>query len=408
MNSTTKEQQTALTLPERAAVALGETANAAKLRELVEKTASIVAVTNADGREQVHRAGMVLLKTRTGIRSTGKTARDDATKFSKAVIAMEDDLVGIIEPEETRLLAMRDEWDAKIEAEKQAKIAAERARTELIADRIAALREDETDALRIDKTAEQTKATLAHAESRTITEELFQERFAEAVEIHAAAVASIRTILAERVAQEQAAAEAEQARIAEAARMQAEREELARQRAEQERIAKEQAEQAAALRRQQEEAQAKLRAEAEANSKRIAAEQAERDRVVAETKRQLEEQQRQIAAAQKALADEQARNEAHGEALVMDAEWEAGMAELARVAVLSVISDASTPHLPDATLTDRADQLMADELWPEDSEIIAEIRAMFMREWGMDEQQADARMARFDYARALGEIGVVV
>lgn len=57
-----------------------------------------------------------------------------------------------------------------------------------------------------------------------------------------------------------------------------------------------------------------------------------------------------------------------------------------------------------ALLTDRADQLMADELWPEDSEIVAEIRAMFMREWGMDEQQADARMSRFDYARALGEM----
>lgn len=54
---------------------------------------------------------------------------------------------------------------------------------------------------------------------------------------------------------------------------------------------------------------------------------------------------------------------------------------------------------------DRADQLLADELWPEDSELVVEIRATFMREWGMDEQQADARMSRFDYRAALAEMG---
>jgi len=410
MNAITKEIQTALTLPERAAVALGETANAARLRELVAKSADIMAVTNADGREQTHRAGMVLLKERTSIRATGKAARDDATKFSKAVIAMEDELVGIIEPEEKRLIAMRDEWDAKIEAEKQAKIKAERERVERIADYIAAIREDETDAIRIDKTAEQTRETLAHAEARTITEERFQERFAEAVEIHAGVLTSIRAVLAERVAQEQAAAEAEQARQAEIARMAAERVELEKLRAtaaEQERLAKIEAdrvaaEQAAERKRLADAAEAlraaarKQQAEAEA---KLRAEQAERDRVAAETKRQLEEQQRQIAADRQALADEQKRNEDHGAALVMDAEWEADRAEAARMASVVV---------PDtlAALADAADQLLADELWPEDTELVAEIRATFMREWGMDEQQADARMSRFDYRAALDEMEV--
>lgn len=42
------------------------------------------------------------------------------------------------------------------------------------------------------------------------------------------------------------------------------------------------------------------------------------------------------------------------------------------------------------------------ELWPEDSELLASIRHMFMREWGMDSEQADARMAGFDYAKAMG------
>jgi len=64
--------------------------------------------------------------------------------------------------------------------------------------------------------------------------------------------------------------------------------------------------------------------------------------------------------------------------------------------------------LPDATLTDRADQLMADEL-PEDAELVAAIREMLGEKWGMDTRQADLHMSeRFDYARALGEMGVVV
>ena len=132
--------QSALTLPQRAAVALGESANEAKLRELVTKSAGIVTVTNADGREEAHRACMVLLKTRTGIRATGKAARDDATKFSKAVIAMEDSLIKIIEPEEVRVLGLRDGFDAAEQARKYALIAAERARTDAIRARITDIR----------------------------------------------------------------------------------------------------------------------------------------------------------------------------------------------------------------------------------------------------------------------------
>ena len=48
-----------------------------------------------------------------------------------------------------------------------------------------------------------------------------------------------------------------------------------------------------------------------------------------------------------------------------------------------------------------ADNLLDVELWPEDSELVAEIRAMFMHNWGMDQAQADARMSRFNFKAAL-------
>ena len=48
-----------------------------------------------------------------------------------------------------------------------------------------------------------------------------------------------------------------------------------------------------------------------------------------------------------------------------------------------------------------ADHLLDAELWPEDSELVAEIRAMFMHNWGMDQAQADARMSRLNFKAAL-------
>ncbi|WP_332859391.1 hypothetical protein [Janthinobacterium svalbardensis] len=51
-----------------------------------------------------------------------------------------------------------------------------------------------------------------------------------------------------------------------------------------------------------------------------------------------------------------------------------------------------------------ADNLLDAELWPEDSELVAEIRAMFMHNWGMDQAQADARMSRLNYSDALSAL----
>lgn len=57
--------------------------------------------------------------------------------------------------------------------------------------------------------------------------------------------------------------------------------------------------------------------------------------------------------------------------------------------------------LPAGALHDLADKLLDAELWPEDSEIVVGIRHFFMATWGMDEQQADARMSRFDWPKAV-------
>ncbi|KAF3997500.1 hypothetical protein [Glaciimonas immobilis] len=131
---------TALTLPQRAAVALGTAEHEKDLIALVAQSADIVSVENADGREQAHRVGMTLRNARTGITKAGKLARDDATAFGKAVIAEEKRLVAIVEPEEARVLGLRDTFDAAEQARKDALIAAERARIDGIQADIQAIR----------------------------------------------------------------------------------------------------------------------------------------------------------------------------------------------------------------------------------------------------------------------------
>lgn len=131
---------TALTLPQRAAAALGTDKNEIQLRELVLNSIAIVHIKNSDARAECHSAYMTLKNARVNIEKTGKDARDDATKFSKAVIAEEGRLVAIISAEETRLQGLRDKWDADREAERQVRIEAERQRVAGIRDRIEAVR----------------------------------------------------------------------------------------------------------------------------------------------------------------------------------------------------------------------------------------------------------------------------
>jgi hypothetical protein len=317
MNTSTKAEQNALTLPERAAVALGSSKTEAELRDLVLQSLDIVAVNNMAGRDQAHRIGMNLKAARVAIEKTGKTAREDAVAFGKAVIAEEKRLVGIIEQEEDRVFALRDSWDAKVEAERQAKIQAEADRMAKIADHIEGLRERETDVIRICKTAAHTQAEIDALEKVEVTEAIYQERFAEAVALKATVLESMRTILAGRVAAEAAEAQRIADAAAEAARIVAERAELEALRAaaaeharlakiESDRVAAEQAAEAKRLADLAAAQFAEARQQQEVAAAAARAEQAERDRISAQVKAQLEQQAAQLAADRKALDDERA------------------------------------------------------------------------------------------------------
>lgn len=85
--------------------------NIAELTAIVEATKDLTA-TDLEDKTQlalVKEKRIELKKTRVKIEKAGLAARDEANKFSKAVIAYEKKLVGIIEPEEDRLAAIEEE-----------------------------------------------------------------------------------------------------------------------------------------------------------------------------------------------------------------------------------------------------------------------------------------------------------
>lgn len=280
---------TELTLPQRAAVALGTAEHEVKLIALAKESTDITAVIDPAGRDQAHRIGMTLRAARTNITKTGKAARDDATAFGKAVITEEKRLVAIIEPEEERVLVLRDAFDAKVQAEKDAKIAAERARIEKIADAIKAIYECETDVIRICKSVSDTQESIKYLEDREITEDIYQERTEEAADIKAACLLTMRNVLADRIFAE-----------AEAVRQQAEREVAEAQ-------AKVEREELAA-------AQAKLKADQEAAATKQAAMLAEIEKNAAIERAAIAEQQRLIKAEQDRIAAEHAQKMAEQQA----------------------------------------------------------------------------------------------
>ena len=426
MNAITKDQQVALTMPERAALALGETANAAKLRELAMQSANIVTVTNPDGREEAHRAGMVLRTTRTNITNTGKAAREDATAFSKAVIAMEKDLIALIQPEEDRVLALRDKFDEELAAEKAAKIVAERARTDGIQRDIQSIRD--MPLLAVGKSSAEIGAIiggLVGAEpGESFDEFLDDAKLArhEALEKLAKAETVQRGIEVEAESRRQEAAriaaEAEAARIAEAERLAAEKVALAAQKAENDRIAAEQkaeakrlatlaAEQHAAALALQREADAKAKAERDAQAKAAAAQQAIIDAQIAamaEQSRKLAEQQAAADARDAAAKAQMEREAAHPEALMMNAEFDvardaarAAEAERARLQALTVQAQ-DDKHEPMPSL-----DVLMDEVGPEaasfsDDEIIRVV--MFQLAMSRDQTIDRLQSIDFDAARA--------
>ena len=112
-----EEPTTALAVQDRAALALGSTKTRADLVLLAVKFGNIIEIKNKAGRDECHAALMVLQDARIAVQKASKAAREDATRFSKAVIAEENSLVEITAKEELRLFNLRKVWDDAVAAE---------------------------------------------------------------------------------------------------------------------------------------------------------------------------------------------------------------------------------------------------------------------------------------------------
>lgn len=199
---------TQLTVQKRAAVALNSSKAEAELLALVDASKGITAPTNKAARDECHGAAMAAAKARTAIIVAGKSARDDATKFSKAVIAEEGRLVAIIKPEEDRLKALRDEFDDEQDRIKAKKADEERARVAGINGRIEQIKQLAISAAHFSTSAERAAELLAIVRE-TEVDATFAEFYGEAVEAKAAAVAEIAEVVHAKGAAEDAAKKAE-------------------------------------------------------------------------------------------------------------------------------------------------------------------------------------------------------
>jgi hypothetical protein len=326
-----------LTTIERAKAALKFNETRSRLAELAEKSAQLVSITNPAGYQEVHRARMDLKNTRVEIQRRGKEAREDAQAFSKAVIAAEKELVGVIEPEESRLQGLQDAWDAAREAERQAKIEAERKRVEAIQTRVAEIRMAPASFGGLSSAA--LRSELAELEATVIGED-FAEFQPAAVAAKAEAIATTKQMIAvaeqreeaERQRQQEEAARAEALRI-EAEKLAAERAELERLRAEQaerDRIEREAREAEAAKERAEVERQrAELRAQQEAAAKAQAEAEAAQ-RAAQEAQRKAEEDARRAELERQREAERVAREAAEAQAEA--ARQQAAEAAAARIA----------------------------------------------------------------------------
>jgi hypothetical protein len=266
-----------LSVPERAAVALGTAEHEKALIELSKKYADIVEIKNPAGREQAHSAYMTLKNARIAIEKAGKDARDDAVKFGKAVIAEEKRLIEITQAEEARLQKLRDAWDAEVEVERQRKATADKARIDGIRAKIDEIKDCVV--VGMGRSSDELESAISELESTEITLEEYFEFSGEAQAAQAATVVKLKGMLvaqlaheveqarltAEREALERQRAElAEQERLAAAARAEQE----TKDRAERERVEAEQraaqAKAEEAMRRQQAEHEARMAAEREA------------------------------------------------------------------------------------------------------------------------------------------------
>lgn len=274
---------------ERAALALKSAAVETELRSLAASSADIVAVIDPAGREQAHRIAMTLRGRRVDITKIGKDARADATKFSNAVISEEARLIAIIEPEETRVLGLRNGYDAEQERIEAEKLAKERARMEAHEAALAEI-------FRIPAKMANASSSEIMAEryrcANHIASEAWQEYRQKAAAAHAEVTDQLQAMYKAKLDVEEAARAEAEAREVERKRVAAEVEALARQKAEQQ---------------AESERLTVLATELEAKAA------AERERVATEIKRQIEAQQAALAETRRAQDEADKRAYAHAQ-----------------------------------------------------------------------------------------------
>lgn len=298
-----KTESKELTVPERAAVALGSSKCEAELKALIEASKEITIITNAAGRDECHASAMRAVKARTGIAGTGKAVREDSTAFAKAVIAEENRLIAIIEPEEIRLKALRDAWDEKIAAEKAEKARIEAERQARIQSAIDVIRNAPQQCIAC--TSDGARSYLDTLAEIDLSEEVFAERRDEAEYIMGQSIQQIEAMIAGKRAQEELAAQMESQRI------------------ENERKAAELAAQQAAEEQRQREA---LQAEAErqrVQAEEIAKQRAELDAMISAQKAEAEKLETQRIAMQE---EDDRKAKAESDAMIAAEQLKAGAA----------------------------------------------------------------------------------
>lgn len=215
----------------------------AELAALAESSKRITEIRDQVSRDECHGARMQLKTARVAIEKIGKAAREDAQAFSKAVIAKEKELIGVISPEEERLQALQSEWDDARQAEKDAIREAEEARIRAENAALEAIRN--LPAEMVGRGAEDIAHAANELLARDLAAEFHQNVLAHAEEVRRTAIAKLETLIA--TARELERERAESAKL----RAEAAEREAAQRKAEAERQERE-----AAERRQREEAEA--------------------------------------------------------------------------------------------------------------------------------------------------------
>ena len=199
------------TVEQRAIIALNSTQTEADLQAIKERMALITEIKNKASRDECHSLYMTAVRCGTSIREAGKSARDDANKFSKAIISEENRLVVIIESEKERLKALRDGFDEQERLIKEKEIK----RIACIKEQIDAIRTLPQTALGA-RTSDAVKRLMDRV-GQIFNDNSFDEFVDEAVIAADQATACLQTVFKDKLAEEQEreAVRAAQAKLAE-------------------------------------------------------------------------------------------------------------------------------------------------------------------------------------------------